>query len=120
MMCFGFSGCLRSGWQVKKQLRWMTGFQLLRRFLARGDPLFGTGKRRIRSDHVTRCRSSYFRRLKASFAYSAIIAGVGLSSNGAGDGPGGVLRPRRRMQRAPRSSAGCVTWLCGDGPGRAA
>eukprot|EP00961_Rhodomonas_salina_P074501 1000532-Rhodomonas_salina.1 len=70
-----------------------------------GDPLF----KRIRSRH--------FRRLKASFAYSAIIAGtgryashsfgsgVGLSSSGAGDGPG-VLRPRRRMQRAPRSSAG--------------
>eukprot|EP00960_Hanusia_phi_P049069 759338-Hanusia_phi.AAC.5 len=37
----------------------------------------------------------HFRRLKASFAYSAIIAGtpsfgsgVGLSSSGAGDGPG--------------------------------
>ena len=73
-----------------------------------GDPLF----KRIRSRH--------FRRLKASFTYSAIIAGTiryashSFGGVGSGAGESEVPRPdprRRRQQR--RSASGGASW-----PGR--
>eukprot|EP00960_Hanusia_phi_P062632 765218-Hanusia_phi.AAC.1 len=81
------SGSLRSGWQVK-----------IPNSNAFGNVIFVASRLHMICLLCHHC------------GYGSVcldrVTGVSLSSNGAGaDGPG-VMRPRRRMQRAPRSSAG--------------